>query len=236
MAQSNNGNTKNDDVTMSQKQFETLNKRLAELEAANSQKKEVEEGTVVISKEQFEELQNQLKEVRSQALESESNEIDYDSLEEQNAEIKYLYIWNKDGVDYPLIWIGGISNEVRRDNYGRVVVNNSFIEVAPYGYKDKLVKLHYSEDLTDTDNFLNLQKKPFKLTDFSKHDTLYAGASDITPNKIIEDYGSVEVVNRDQSSGIGVATGKKVRGLARADERVYTVLIDGKKVKLVKPK
>lgn len=113
-----------------------------------------------------------------------------------------------------------LEKELAQDHKGDMYIKNYKAICQVFGNDDP-VEITYGVE-GRPDDFLNLPRKTFKLTNQDPNDL--SGASKVQRGVVISKDGTVPEI--DRSSGVPVRTGKMVELVTKRDKRWYTIIVD----------
>ena len=122
-----------------------------------------------------------------------------------------------------------LTEKTALDGRGQTVINGMEAICSVHGI-DKEVKITYG-DMKNPDDYLNLPRVDFEMTDFIDSEEGLSGASRIERNKVVAEHGKV-VENTLSSDNALVPTGRFVPVTERRNVRYYTIIVNGEKVEL----
>lgn len=115
------------------------------------------------------------------------------------------------------------------DGKGQTVINGMEAICSVVGI-DKEVKITYG-DMKNPEDYLNLPRKDFEMTDFMDGEEGLSGASRIERNKVVATQGTVPE-NILSSDNALVPTGRMIPVTEKRNVRYYTIIVNGEKVEL----
>lgn len=122
-----------------------------------------------------------------------------------------------------------LTEKTALDGRGQTVINGMEAICSVHGI-DKEVKITYG-DMKNSEDYLNLPRKDFEMTNFMDSEEGLSGASRVERNKIVGQHGTV-VENTLSSDNALIPTGRMVPVTEKRNVRYYTIIVNGEEVEL----